>query len=151
MTELDLKTARENMVEQQLRTWEVLNDQILETLESIPREAFTPQTYRNLAYADMQIPIGHGEVMLEPKVEGRMLRRSTHRPMTGYWRLAPAPGISPPVLRVWEGMSPVSSSIRNSSKRPKSIWNAKPLKMCGWRPAMPPEAGTMATTTMSLR
>ena len=74
MTELDLKTARENMVEQQLRTWEVLNDQILETLESIPREAFTPQTYRNLAYADMQIPIGHGEVMLEPKVEGRMLQ-----------------------------------------------------------------------------
>ncbi len=74
MTDLDLTAARENMVEQQLRTWEVLNGEILETLDSIPREHFTPQAYRNLAYADMQIPIGHGEIMLEPKVEGRLLQ-----------------------------------------------------------------------------
>lgn len=74
MTDLDLTAARENMLEQQLRTWEVLNNDILETLESLPREHFAPAAYRNLAYADMQIPIGHGEVMLEPKVEGRLLQ-----------------------------------------------------------------------------
>lgn len=74
MTDVDLASARENMVGQQLRTWEVLNERVLDILERIPREHFTPSDYANLAYADMQIPLGHGEVMLEPKVEGRLLQ-----------------------------------------------------------------------------
>lgn len=80
MTDVNLADARENMVEQQLRTWEVLNDRVLSVLEQLPREAFMPSAYTNLAYADMQIPLGHGEVMLEPKVEGRLLQALDPQP-----------------------------------------------------------------------
>ena len=80
MTDVNLADARENMIEQQLRTWEVLNDRVLDALEKLPREAFTPPQYANLAYADMQVPLGHGEVMLEPKVEGRLLQALDPQP-----------------------------------------------------------------------
>ncbi len=66
--------ARFNMVEQQVRPWDVLDPQVLELMESMPREAFVPQAYQNVAYADIDIPIGHGEVMLAPKYVGRMLQ-----------------------------------------------------------------------------
>jgi len=72
MTNVEL--ARFNMVEQQVRPWDVLDPQILELMESMPREAFVPQAYQNVAYADIDIPIGHGEVMLAPKYVGRMLQ-----------------------------------------------------------------------------
>ena len=80
MTDVNLADARENMIEQQLRTWEVLNDRVLDVLQKLPREAFAPPEYANLAYADMQIPIGHGEVMLEPKVEGRLVQALDPQP-----------------------------------------------------------------------
>ncbi|MEX0375099.1 protein-L-isoaspartate O-methyltransferase family protein [Spiribacter pallidus] len=80
MTDLDLAEAKANMVEQQLRTWEVLNERILDTLERVPREHYAPAKYSNLAYADMQIPLGHGQVMLEPKVEGRLLQALDPQP-----------------------------------------------------------------------
>jgi protein-L-isoaspartate(D-aspartate) O-methyltransferase len=72
MTNVEL--ARFNMVEQQVRPWDVLDPQILELMESMPREAFVPQAYQNVAYADIDIPIGHDEVMLAPKYVGRMLQ-----------------------------------------------------------------------------
>lgn len=72
MTNVEL--ARFNMVEQQVRPWDVLDTQILDLMESMPREAFVPQGYENVAYADIDIRIGHGEVMLAPKYVGRMLQ-----------------------------------------------------------------------------
>jgi protein-L-isoaspartate(D-aspartate) O-methyltransferase len=72
MTNVEL--ARFNMVEQQVRPWDVLDPQILALMESMPREAFVPQAYQNVAYADIDIPIGHDEVMLAPKYVGRMLQ-----------------------------------------------------------------------------
>lgn len=72
MTNVEL--ARFNMVEQQVRPWDVLDPQVLDLLESTPREAFVPTGYENLAYADADIPIGHGETMLAPKYVGRMLQ-----------------------------------------------------------------------------
>ncbi len=72
MTNVEL--ARFNMVEQQVRPWDVLDTQILDMMESMPREAFVPQGYENVAYADIDIPISHGEVMLAPKYVGRMLQ-----------------------------------------------------------------------------
>jgi protein-L-isoaspartate(D-aspartate) O-methyltransferase len=72
MTNVEL--ARFNMVEQQVRPWDVLDPQVLELMESTPREAFVPQGYENVAYADIEIPIGHGETMLAPKYVGRMLQ-----------------------------------------------------------------------------
>ncbi|MFI4921990.1 MAG: protein-L-isoaspartate O-methyltransferase, partial [Gammaproteobacteria bacterium] len=71
---MDMQAARSQMVHQQIRTWEVLDLRILSVFETLPRDKFVPEAYRNAAYGDMQIPLPHGEVMLTPKVEGRLLQ-----------------------------------------------------------------------------
>ncbi|HLI17839.1 MAG TPA: protein-L-isoaspartate O-methyltransferase [Rhodanobacteraceae bacterium] len=70
----ELAAAHRNMVENQVRPWEVLDARVLDVLSSLPRAAFVPKTYAALAYADVNLPIGHGEVMLKPVVEGRILQ-----------------------------------------------------------------------------
>lgn len=74
MTTIDYAKARETMVEQQVRPWDVLDIRVLEALSTLPREAFVSPAYRALAYADLPVPIGHGELMFKPVVEGRMLQ-----------------------------------------------------------------------------
>ena len=69
-------TAKFNMIEQQIRPWEVLDNQVLSTLDQIDREDFVREAYKGLAYADCQIPLGHGVSMLPPTIEGRMLQHS---------------------------------------------------------------------------
>lgn len=71
---MDMHAARSQMVHQQIRTWEVLDLEILSVFETLPRDKFVPAAYSNAAYSDMQIPLPHGEVMLTPKVEGRLLQ-----------------------------------------------------------------------------
>ena len=71
---MNLEQARLNMVENQIRPWEVLDQAVLDLLLTIRREEFVPEEYRALAFADMEIPLGHGEVMLAPKLEARMLQ-----------------------------------------------------------------------------
>lgn len=68
------EAARFNMVEQQIRTWEVLDQDVLDIFSKVPREAFVPSQYQGLAFADIEIPIGHGQTMLSPKIEGRILQ-----------------------------------------------------------------------------
>ena len=70
----DQATARFNMIEQQIRTWEVLDPRVLTTLSNTPREAFVPEAYRGLAFADIEIPLAHAQLMLSPKIEGRFLQ-----------------------------------------------------------------------------
>lgn len=69
---MDVERARFNMVEQQIRTWEVLDPRVLEVLQYTPRERFVPDHLRNLAFSDINLPLGHDEVMLTPKQEGRI-------------------------------------------------------------------------------
>ncbi|HUF19944.1 MAG TPA: protein-L-isoaspartate O-methyltransferase [Burkholderiales bacterium] len=71
---MDPEIARFNMIESQVRTWEVLDQAVLDLLHEIKREEFVPPQYRALAFSDMEIPLGHGEVMLTPKMEARMLQ-----------------------------------------------------------------------------
>ena len=71
---IDYAKAREFMVEQQVRPWDVLDPRVLDALATIPRDAFVPAAHRTLAYADLALPLGHGEVMMKPVVEGRMLQ-----------------------------------------------------------------------------
>ena len=71
---MNVEQARLNMVESQIRTWEVLDPTLLELLLVVRREEFVPEKYRNLAFADMEIPLGHMEVMLAPKLEARMIQ-----------------------------------------------------------------------------
>lgn len=68
------ETARFNMIEQQIRTWEVLDPAVLQLLNDVPRENFVPAEYQGLAFADIEIPLGHGQTMLSPKLEGRILQ-----------------------------------------------------------------------------
>jgi len=80
MAEVSTEKARFNMIEQQIRPWEVLDRRVLELLTEVPREAFVPEAYRNLAFADIEIPIGLGEAMMHPKMEGRMLQALAVQP-----------------------------------------------------------------------
>jgi protein-L-isoaspartate(D-aspartate) O-methyltransferase len=71
---MNFETARFNMIEQQIRTWEVLDPQVLDLLFEVKREDFVPPGHRELAFADLEIPLGHGEAMWQPKVEARVLQ-----------------------------------------------------------------------------
>lgn len=74
MNTIDFAKARELMVEQQVRPWDVLDPRVLEALSTLPREDFVPAPYRSLAYADLPLPLAHGEYMMKPVVEGRTLQ-----------------------------------------------------------------------------
>ncbi len=71
---MDTLAARQQMVDQQIRTWEVLDPRVLDVLSAVPREAFVPVPYRELAFADTPIPIGFGQSMLAPVLQGRILQ-----------------------------------------------------------------------------
>lgn len=71
---MNLDVARTQMLGQQIRAWDVLDDKVLRTLEATPRERFVPREYVELAFADTEIPLAHGQSMLAPKIEGRLLQ-----------------------------------------------------------------------------
>lgn len=71
---MDTLAARQQMVDQQIRTWEVLDPRVLDVFAMVPREAFVPAQYRELAFADAAIPIGLGQSMLAPNIQGRILQ-----------------------------------------------------------------------------
>ena len=71
---MNFEKARFNMVEQQIRPWEVLDQDVLDLLMTVKREDFVPAAYRELAFADVEIPIGCGQVMLKPVIEGKILQ-----------------------------------------------------------------------------
>jgi len=71
---MNVEQARSNMIEQQIRPWEVLDQDVLDLLYVVPREAFVPAAMRNLAFIDMELPIGEGERMWAPKIEARALQ-----------------------------------------------------------------------------
>jgi protein-L-isoaspartate(D-aspartate) O-methyltransferase len=62
------------MIEQQVRPWDIVDLQVLAAMSAVPRENFVPAAYRDLAFADTELPIGHGETMFKPVLEGRMLQ-----------------------------------------------------------------------------
>lgn len=77
---MNFERARSNMVEQQVRTWEVLDSKVLGLMESVHREDFVPVRYRKLAFADLSVPLAMGQSMMRPRVEGRMLQSLDLKP-----------------------------------------------------------------------
>lgn len=71
---MNVEAARQQMVQQQVRAWEVLDARVLEILASMKRELFVPAQYQSLAFADTEIPLPHNQFMMAPKVEGRVLQ-----------------------------------------------------------------------------
>ena len=80
MTDTNIEAARHNMVVSQIRTWDVFDDRILELVSRAPRQEFVPTALRNLAFADMQLPLGDGEVMMAPLMEARILQELEIKP-----------------------------------------------------------------------
>ena len=71
---LDFQAAREQMIRQQLRTWNVLDERVLNAVRKVPREKFVPAAYQALSYTDENLPLAHSQVMLAPKLEARILQ-----------------------------------------------------------------------------
>jgi len=71
---MNFEQARFNMVEQQIRPWDVLDQDVLDLLMAVRREEFVPAAYKTLAFADIEIPIGCGQSMLKPVIEGKILQ-----------------------------------------------------------------------------
>ena len=105
---LDFARARETMVEQQVRPWDVLDARVLETLATVPRDAFVPAAVRALAYADTALPLAHGERMMKPVLEGRMLQA-----------LLPAEGES--VLEIGTGSGYVTACLARLAREVVSL------------------------------
>jgi protein-L-isoaspartate(D-aspartate) O-methyltransferase len=77
---MNIEQARFNMIEQQIRTWEVLDPAVLDLLFEVKREAFVPAEHSSLAFADLEVPLGHGEAMMQPKVEARIVQELAIQP-----------------------------------------------------------------------
>ena len=71
---MNVEHARHAMIEQQVRPWDIVDLQVLAAMSAVPRENFVPAAYRDLAFADTALPIGHGETMFKPVLEGRTLQ-----------------------------------------------------------------------------
>jgi protein-L-isoaspartate(D-aspartate) O-methyltransferase len=76
----DLERARHNMVVQQIRPWDVIDERVLEAVQTLPRERFVAEAYLGLAFADIEVPLGHGEAMMPPKLEARMMQSLAVQP-----------------------------------------------------------------------
>jgi protein-L-isoaspartate(D-aspartate) O-methyltransferase len=77
---MDIEQSRYNMVEQQIRPWDVLNQNVLDLLFKVRREDFVPEAHKALAFVDMEIPLGHGQTMWTPKLEARAIQELAIRP-----------------------------------------------------------------------
>jgi len=80
MSQVNVELARANMIEQQIRPWDVLDQTVLDTLNNTPREEFVPEAWRNLAFADLSIPLDHDQLMMPPRVEARLLQALEIKP-----------------------------------------------------------------------
>lgn len=71
---MNLEQARSNMIEHQIRSWEVLDGRVLDVLREVPREEFVPARHRKLAFSDLRVPLSHDQIMMKPIEQGRLLQ-----------------------------------------------------------------------------
>jgi len=105
---MDIELARSNMIEQQIRTWDVLDMGVLNLLNEIHREDFIPDDYQDLSFADTRIPLGHEQTTMTPKVEARLLQALALKP-------------EETVLEIGTGCGYLTTLLAKSAKHVKSI------------------------------
>jgi protein-L-isoaspartate(D-aspartate) O-methyltransferase len=115
---MNIEQARFNMVEQQIRPWEVLDQQVLDLLYVVRREDFVPEAYRALAFSDLEIPIGEGETMMQPKLEARILQEV-------------APGATDKVLEVGTGSGYMAALLAHRARHVHTVEISPALKRFG--------------------
>ncbi|HET9579490.1 MAG TPA: protein-L-isoaspartate O-methyltransferase [Usitatibacter sp.] len=89
---MNIEQARFNMVEQQIRPWDVLDPTVLELLFAVKREEFVPPEHRSIAFADLEVPLGHGEAMMQPRVEARILQELQLQPHENVYEVGTGSG-----------------------------------------------------------
>ena len=105
---MNLQQARKNMIEQQIRTWEVLDQAVLDLLAEVHREDFMPAAWQGLAFADTRLPIGHGQTTMTPRAEARLLQSVAPRPHET-------------VLEIGTGSAYLTALLAKSARRVTSI------------------------------
>jgi len=115
---MNIEQARFNMVEQQIRTWEVLDQAVLDLLYVVRREEFVPDAYRTLAFSELEIPIGAGQKMMQPKVEARILQEV-------------APKSTDRVLEVGTGSGYLAALLAHRARHVHSVEILPELKRLG--------------------
>ncbi len=105
---MNLQQARSNMIEQQVRPWDVLDQRVLDVLATVPREEFVASEHRALAFSDYQLPIGFGQTLLKPIIEGRLLQ-------------ALAPHVTDSVLEIGAGSGYLSACLARMANRVQSL------------------------------
>ncbi len=105
---MNLQQARSNMIEQQVRPWDVLDQRVLDVLANIPREEFVADEHRALAYSDYQLPIGFGQTLMKPIIEGRLLQ-------------ALAPQVTDSVLEIGAGSGYVTACLAQMAGKVQSL------------------------------
>jgi protein-L-isoaspartate(D-aspartate) O-methyltransferase len=108
MSPFNFEQARFNMIEQQIRPWDVLDQRTLDLVAHVPREQFVPQDYRKLAFADINIPLAKGQVMMSPKVEARLLQALRLNPNDS-------------VLEIGTGSGYFTALLAKAAKRVESV------------------------------
>ncbi len=105
---MNLQQARSNMIEQQVRPWDVLDQRVLDVLAVVPREEFVAEEHRALAFSDYQLPIGFGQTLLKPIIEGRLLQ-------------ALSPQASDITLEIGSGSGYLTACLAHMSKQVHSL------------------------------
>jgi len=95
--------VREQMIEQQVRAWEVLDERVLDAMRRVPRELFVPESERYRAYADAEVPLSRGQHMLRPSVVGRLLQGLLPQPQEQVLELGAGTGFVTACLRGMAG------------------------------------------------
>ena len=108
MTDMNIELARHNMIEQQIRPWDVLDQRVLDVILRTPRELYVPPAHHALAFTDMPIPLGHDQYMMEPRLEGRMLQSLAIKP-------------SDRVLEIGTGSGYVTAMLASLAKHVDSV------------------------------
>jgi len=136
---LELERARYNMIEQQIRPWDVLDQRVLDVIAATPREAFVPERYRTtLAFSDFSIPLEHGQYMMPPKLEGRLLQALALRPTDRVLEIGTGSGF------VTACLARLGASVQSYDIRPEFTERARArLELQGVRNA------TLATADLS--
>ena len=146
---LNFDQARFAMIEQQVRPWDVLDPRVLEALMTVRREDFVALAHRQLAFADLPLPLAHGEVMMKPVVEGRLLQALNLEAGEDVLEIGTGSGFVTACLARWRAKWSASTCMPISSRPRGSACRAPASAMSASRPPTPCAGSPAGSSTRS--